>query len=62
MLNKNQKSILRLFERGYTKQKASEKLGMNVYTLDAQRRVMFRMLKVKTMVAAVAKAIRKGMI
>lgn len=57
-----QKSILRLLERGYTKQQAANKLDMSVHTLDAHLREIYRLVDAHTMTAAVAKAIRERMI
>lgn len=56
------KSILRLLERGCTKQQAANILDMNVHTLDAHLREIYRIVDVHTMTAAVAKAIREKMI
>jgi len=56
------KSILRLLERGCTKQQAANILDMNVHTLDAHLREIYRIVDVHTMTAAVAKAIREKII
>ena len=61
-LNKTQQDILLYLERGLSKEEAANKLGINVHTFDAYLRGIYSSIGVHTMVAAVAKAIRDGMI
>ncbi|MEW5800278.1 MAG: hypothetical protein AB1728_14865 [Bacteroidota bacterium] len=62
VLTKIHKEILHCLEKGYTKPQTAKKLGLNVYTLDALLREIYKIIDAHTMTEAVAKAIREKMI
>ena len=61
-LSQIEQSILLYLEQGYSKHQAAHLLGMNIHTFDRYLRDIYAAIGVHTMVAAVAKAIRDGMI